>query len=146
MYKFSVRPAVDQDAASIFRINNAFEGIGLFLEETQSMLREIISDETSVVLVAVNSGHVVGYVHAVDISSLMESRYVEIVGLGINAYYREKGAAIALLRAIQKWAEQMTAKKIIFPIKTSDEEKLIFSLKKENYIQDERSMIFVRSV
>lgn len=145
MYNFSVRPATIMDAESICRYNKIHGRSALSLEDTEAALREIISDGTNRVLVAIHSGHIAGYVFAKEITSLTEPRYIEIVDFALSDYYRKIGAGKALVRAVGQWAEQMVVGKIVFSAKIYDLEKYK-AFEDENYLKDERSLTFFRKL
>lgn len=142
MFSFTVRPAVINDAEGIFNYNKKHGRSALSLEETTAALGEILADGTSKVFVAINSQHLAGYVYAREIISL---RYIEIVNLALSDFYREKGVGTVLIQAIRQWAEQMLSAKIIFSAKVYDLEKYT-ALEEDNYIKDERSLIFFRTM
>ena len=144
MFSFTVRPAVINDAEGIFNYNKKHGRSALSLEETTAALGEILADGTSKVFVAINSQHLAGYVYAREIISLSEPRYIEIVNLALSDFYREKGVGTVLIQAIRQWAEQMLSAKIIFSAKVYDLEKYT-ALEEDNYIKDERSLIFFRT-
>lgn len=145
MYNFTVRPATINDAEAICKYNKTHGRSALSLEDTEAALQEIISDGTNKVLVAIHSQHIAGYVYAREITSLTESRYIEIVDWGLSNYYRKIGAGTALAQAIRQWAEQMIAAKIVFSAKIYDLEKFK-AFEDENYIKDEHSLVFFRKL
>ena len=145
MYNFTVRPATIKDAEAICKYNKTHGRSALSLEDTEAALREIISDGTNRVLVAIHSGHIAGYVFAKEITSLTEPRYIEIVDFALSDYYRKIGAGKALVRAVGQWAEQMVVGKIVFSAKIYDLEKYK-AFEDENYIKDERSLTFFRKL
>lgn len=145
MYNFNVRPATIKDAEAICKYNKTHGRSALSLEDTEAALQEIISDGTNKVLVAIHSQHIAGYVHAREIISLAEPRYIEIVDWGLSDYYRKIGAGKALAQAIKQWAEQMIAAKIVFSAKIYDLEKFK-AFEEDNYIKDERSLVYFRKL
>lgn len=145
MYNFTVRPASIKDAEAICKYNKTHGRSALSLEDTEAALQEIISDGTNKVLVAIHSQHIAGYVYAREVTSLTEPRYIEIVDFGLSNYYRKIGAGTALVQAVKQWAEQMIAAKIVFSAKTYDLEKFK-AFEEDNYIKDERSLVFFRKL
>ena len=145
MYNFSVRPATINDVESICKYNKTHGRSALLLDDTESALREIISDGTNKVLVAIHSQHIAGYVYAKEIISLTEPRYIEIVDWGLSNYYRKIGAGTALAQAVRQWAEQMIAAKIVFSAKIYDFEKFK-AFEEDNYIKDEHSLVYYRKL
>ena len=145
MYNFNVRPATIKDVEAICKYNKTHGRSALSLEDTEAALQEIISDGTNKVLVAIHSQHIAGYVHAREIISLAEPRYIEIVDWGLSDYYRKIGAGKALAQAIKQWAEQMIAAKIVFSAKIYDLEKFK-AFEEDNYIKDERSLVYFRKL
>lgn len=145
MYNFTVRPAIIKDAEAIFKYNKTHGRSALSLEDTEAALREIISDGTNKVLVAIHSQHIAGYVFAREVTSLTEPRYIEVIDFGLSNYYRKIGAGKALVQAIKQWAEQMIAEKIVFSAKVYDMEKYS-AFEEDNYIKDERSLVFFRKL
>lgn len=145
MYNFTVRPATIKDAEAICKYNKTHGRSALSLEDTEAALREIISDGTNKVLVAIHSQHIAGYVYAREITRLTEPRYIEIVDWGLSNYYRKIGAGTALAQAVRQWAEQMIAAKIVFSAKIYDLEKFK-AFEEDNYIKDEHSLVFYRKL
>lgn len=145
MYNFTVRPATIKDAEAICKYNKTHGRSALSLDETEAALREIISDGTNKVLLAIHSGHIAGYVFAREVTSLSEPRYIEIIDWAISDYYRKAGAGKVLVGAVRQWAEQMIAEKIVFSAKVYDMEKYS-AFEEDNYIKDERSLIFFRKL
>ena len=145
MYNFNVRPATIKDVEAICKYNKTHGRSALSLEDTEAALQEIISDGTNKVLVAIHSQHIAGYVHAREIISLAEPRYIEIVDWGLSDYYRKIGAGKALAQAIKQWAEQMIAAKIVFSAKIYDFEKFK-AFEEDNYIKDEHSLVYYRKL
>ena len=145
MFSFTVRTAEIKDAEGIFNYNVKHGRSAISLEETKSALEEILSDGTSKVFIAINSQHIAGYIYAREIISLTEPRYIEIVNFVLSDFFREKGVGTVLVQAIRQWAEQMLASKIIFSAKIYDLEKYT-ALEEDNYIKDERSLIFFRTM
>lgn len=145
MYHFTVRPATIKDTEAICKYNKVHGRSALSPEETEAALKEIISDGRNKVLIAIHSQHIAGYVCAKEIISLVEPPYIEIVNFVVSDYYRKIGADLELIRAIEKWAEQMLSAKIILTGKIYDEERYS-ALEKENYIKDERSLNYFRTM
>lgn len=145
MYSFTVRTAVIKDAEGIYYYNKKHGRSALSLEETKAALEVILSDGTEKVFIAINSQHIAGYVYAREIISLSEPRYIEIVNLALSDFFREKGVGTVLVQAIRQWAEQMLASKIIFSAKIYDLEKYT-ALEEDNYIKDERALMFFRTM
>lgn len=145
MFSFTVRPAEIKDAEGIFNYNVKHGRSALSLEETRAALEEILSDGTSKVFIAINSQHIAGYVYAREIISLTEPRYIKIVNFVLSDFFREKGVGTVLVQAVRQWAEQMLSAKIVFSAKIYDLEKYK-ALEDDNYIKDERSLIFFRTM
>lgn len=145
MYHFTVRPATLKDTEAICKYNKAHGRSALSPEETEAAMKEIISDGRNKVLIAVHSQHIAGYVFAKEIISLVEPPYIEIVNFVVSDYYRKIGADSELIRAIDKWAEQMLSAKIVLSGKIYDKERYS-ALEKENYIKDERSLNYFRTM
>ena len=145
MYNFTVRPASIKDAEAICKYNKTHGRSALSLDKTEASLREIISEGTNKVLVAIHSRHIAGYVYAREVTSLTEARYIEIVDFGLSDYYRKIGAGTALVQAIKQWAEQMLAAKIVLSAKVYDLEKYS-AFEADNYIKDERSLVYFRKL
>ncbi len=145
MYNFTVRPATLKDAEAICKYNKTHGRSALSLEDTEAALQEIISDGTNKVLVAIHSQHIAGYVYAKEIISLTEARYIEIVDFVVSDYYRKIGAGKALVQAVRQWAEQMISAKIVFSAKVYDLERFK-AFEEDNYIKDERSLVFFRKL
>ena len=145
MYNFTVRPATIKDAEAICKYNKAHGRSALSPEETEAALKEIISDGRNKVLIAIHSQHIAGYICAKEIISLVEPPYIEIVNFVVSDYYRKIGADSELVRALEKWTEQMLSAKIVLSGKIYDEERYS-ALEKENYIKDERSLNYFRTM
>lgn len=145
MYNFTVRPATLKDVEAICKYNKTHGRSALSLEDTEAALQEIISDGTNKVLVAIHSQHIAGYVYAKEIISLTEARYIEIVDFVVSDYYRKIGAGKALVQAVRQWAEQMISAKIVFSAKVYDLERFK-AFEEDNYIKDERSLVFFRKL
>lgn len=113
MFKFTVRPAGFGDFSAIYNLSVKALGSGHEPDVMVNIYRNILTDSEQIILAAVHSGRIVGYIHARQVNNLCEEVYTEIAAYAMYDYYRENGADKALLSALEKWCVQMTSRKIV---------------------------------
>ncbi len=91
MYNFNVRPATIKDAEAICKYNKTHGRSALSLEKTEASLREIISEGTNKVLVAIHSRHIAALVQA--IRQWAEQMLAAKIVLSAKVYDLEKYSA-----------------------------------------------------
>ncbi len=69
--------------------------------------KELVDVVGSVVLVAEESGDIVGWIQALDRVLLQEKRVLEIGGLVVDTRRRGEGIGASLVEAIAEWARQI---------------------------------------
>ena len=113
MFNYSVHPAGLGDYPAVYKLSVRMLGSKLDSEVMEKAYRNILMDSEQVILAAVHSGRIVGYIHARQVNNLYEEIHTEVEGYAMYDYYRENGADRALLGALEKWSVQMLSKKIV---------------------------------
>lgn len=113
MFIFTVRPAGFGDFSAIYNLSVKKLGSELDSEVMEKAYRNILTDSEQIILAAVHSGRIVGYIHARQVNNLYEEVHTEVAAYAMYDYYRENGADRSLLGALEKWSIQMTSRKMI---------------------------------
>ena len=113
MFNYSVHPAGLGDFPAVYNLSVKMLGSKLDSEVMEKAYRNILTDSEQVILAAVHSGRIVGYIHARQVNNLYEEIHTEVEGYALYDYYRENGADRAILGALEKWSVQMLSKKIV---------------------------------
>lgn len=113
MFNYTVRPAGFGDFSAICNLSVKKLGSELDSEVMERAYRNILTDSEQIILAAVHSGRIVGYIHARQVNDLCEEVHTEIAAYAMYDYYRENGADKALLGALEEWSFQMTSVKIV---------------------------------
>ena len=113
MFNYTVRPAGFGDFPAVYKLSVKKLNSKLDPEIMEVVYRNILTDSEQVILAAVHSGRIVGYIHARQVNNLYEEVHTEVAGYALYDYYRENGADKALLGALEKWSVQMLSRKIV---------------------------------
>ena len=108
----SVRPAGISDAAAIAALCSESMGYPAPEQEVRGRLQALLQDGAQCILVAEAGGETIGYIHACDYQVLYAPAMKNILGLAVSPAFRRRGAASALLAAVEDWARQTGAEAI----------------------------------
>ncbi|MGM0124231.1 hypothetical protein IGI37_001605 [Enterococcus sp. AZ194] len=77
--------------------------------QLKQQLGKILADQTQLILVAENFGHVLGYVHLSDYQTLYFSSLKNVMGLAVLSQYQGKKIGTTLIQAAEQWAKEQKA-------------------------------------
>ena len=90
-------------------------------DKMDKIFTQIIDDVGQIILVAVTSGHVAGFIHAREVRDLTLGRYVEIVEIAMLEYYQRSGGASSLIYGVEQWCCQMRTHKTVCILKSEND-------------------------
>ncbi len=99
-----VRNAQIADTAGIQQLNKISMGYDFPVAETEKKLQKALADPGQCVLVAVENGQVVGYLHIEDYDTLYFPHMKNVLALAVDPDFRRRGIASQLLAAGEAWA------------------------------------------
>ncbi|MDE6726684.1 MAG: GNAT family N-acetyltransferase [Oscillospiraceae bacterium] len=135
MFRFNIMAAKHSNAKEVCKISQKVLGAEMPFEKMKTLFVEIIEDIEQIIMIAVHSGHTVGFIHARIVRDLVRGRYTEIVGIALLPYYRNRGCGISLIFAAEQWSSQMLVNKLQCNLK-SDNEAVKSLLKKCGYLEN----------
>lgn len=121
MFNYTVRPAGIADTAAIYRMNVKLFGAALSEERAAKAYRDILIDAEQIILAAVHSGNIVGYIHARQVCGLTEEMHTEVIGIAAYEYYLDKNARSELIAAMVQWSAQILSRFVRFRTGVYDE-------------------------
>lgn len=121
MFRFNIMAAKHSNAKGVCNVAQRVLGAELPPEKMQKLFVEIIEDVEQIIMIAVHSGHTVGFVHARIVRDLVCGRYTEIVGIALLPYFRKRGCGISLMFAAEQWSSQMLVNKLQCNLKSDNE-------------------------
>ena len=98
-----IRPATQADAGAIAMLSGEL-GYPGSPEQIGGRLRRLLASERDVVLVAEETGAVIGWIHGADQQLLESEERCEILGLVVALGARGRGVGRALVGAAEAWA------------------------------------------
>ena len=98
MDQIRLRPARQEDAAALQRLNADMLGYDYSLSDTQEQLHRLLAMPQHV-----------GYVHAQDYEVLYSSPMKDILGIAVHPDYQHQGIGSSLLAWIEQWASSQNA-------------------------------------
>ena len=101
-----IREALDKDFMRIYELNRDALGYDYPVEKTWERLMKVIRRPTDKIYVACEDGRVVGYVHAADYECTYMDSLKNLMGIAVDAAYRDQGIGLALLEKAEKWARE----------------------------------------
>ncbi|SRR6266542_1490507 len=100
----TIRSAVPRDAPELAILSGVL-GYPVVAETLAQRLRNLLSRTEHIVLVGeVAPGRIVGWLHGAEQELLESGRRCEILGLVVDAGYREQGVGRQLVAAVEEWA------------------------------------------
>ena len=135
MFRFTIQAAKHSDADAVCRIASTVLNSDIPSDKMKKLYYEIIEDVEQIVMVAVNSGHAVGFIHARRISDLVYGSYTEMVTTALLPYYQKRGGGTSLLLGVEQWSRQMLTPELKCILK-NDNEAVKRLLKSCGYIQN----------
>ena len=73
----------------------------------KKLYTEILENVEQIIMIAVNSGHTVGFAHARHVRDLVFGDYTELVSIAMLPYYQKRGGGTLLLLGVEQWSRQM---------------------------------------
>ena len=104
-----IRNARITDAAGIQQLNKTAMGYDFPVAETEKKLQSALADPGQCVLVAVENGQIVGYVHMEDYDTLYFPHMKNVLALAVEPGFRRRGIGSQLLAAGETWAKETGA-------------------------------------
>jgi len=101
--RITLRAAVEADAAGLIELTRQL-GYEVCVEDMTARLRRIIHDPDSIVMVALNSDTVIGWISAASRVSIESGIFAEITGLVVDSACRKTGIGRRLVRETEAWA------------------------------------------
>jgi GNAT superfamily N-acetyltransferase len=98
-----IREARPEDAARLAELSAAL-GYPATTDTMEARLRRLLARSDDTVLVAMNSGHIVGWIHGSQQELLESEPRCEILGLVVDARHRGKGVGRRLIEQLEQWA------------------------------------------
>ena len=135
MFQFTVQAAKHRDADTICKISQKVLNSEISPDELKKLYVEMIEDVEQIVMIAVNSGHTVGFIHAKRVRDLALGVYTEIAAIALLPYYQKRGGGTSLLLGVEQWSSQMLTPGLKCILK-NDNETVKHLLKSCGYIQN----------
>lgn len=107
MFRFTVQAAKHSDANAVCKIASTVLNPKIPPAKMKRQFFKIIEDIEQIVMVAVNSAHTVGFIHARRMDDLVYGSYTEIVTIALLPYYQKRGGGTSLLMGVEQWSRQM---------------------------------------
>jgi GNAT superfamily N-acetyltransferase len=108
----SIRPAAESDAEPIARLSTEL-GYPADAQAIRQRLHTLLDSRNDRVIVALDSGEVVGWLQA-HASHVLESGFrVEIVGLIVSPTVRRRGVGRDLVAEAERWAGSLGAEVVV---------------------------------
>ena len=136
MFHFTVQAAKHINADAVCKIADTVLHSEIPFDRLKRLYVEILEDVEQIVMVAVNSAHTVGFIHARRVSDLVYGSRAEIVTVALLPYYQRRGGGTALLFGVEQWSRQMLITDLKCAPK-SDNEAVKHLLKRCGYIENE---------
>lgn len=121
MFQFTVQAAKHRDADAICKISKSVLNSEISPDELKKMYAEIIENFEQIVMIAVNSGHTVGFIHAKRVRDLAFGIYTEIAAIALLPYYQNRGGGTSLLLCVEQWSRQMLTPELKCILKNDNE-------------------------
>lgn len=121
MFRFTIQAAKHRDADAICKISKTVLNSELSPDELKKLYVEIIENVEQIVMIAVNSGHTVGFIHARRVRDIVLGYYTEIVAIALLPYYQDHGGGTSLLMGVEQWSRQMLTPELKCIIKNDNE-------------------------
>lgn len=107
MFHFTIQAAKHCDANAVCRIAKRVLLSEITPDKMKKLYVEIIENVDQIIMIAVNSGKTVGFIHARRVEDLVFGCYTEIVTIALLPYYQRRGGGTSLLLGAEQWSRQM---------------------------------------
>jgi GNAT superfamily N-acetyltransferase len=100
-----IRPVHLNDTAAINSLS-AQLGYSASVNETEEMIREVLSANDNCAFAAVENGKIIGWIHAFKTVRMETKPFIEIGGLVVDEQYRGKGTGKKLVQHVREWCHE----------------------------------------
>lgn len=107
MFQFTIQAAKHNNFDAVCKIARNVLNSGLSADSFKKQYLKIIEDVDQIIMIAINSGHTIGFIHARRMSDMINGSYTEIVGIALLPYYQRRGGGTLLLLGVEQWSRQM---------------------------------------
>lgn len=107
MFNFTVQAARHCDINAVCKITKNVLHSEIQPDNMKRLYLEIIENVEQIIMIAVNSGKTVGFIHARRVNDLVCGCYTEIVTMALLPYYQRRGGGTSLLLGVEQWSRQM---------------------------------------
>lgn len=107
MFRFTIQAAKHSNVDAVCRIASTVLHSEIPPDKLKRLYVEIIEDVEQIVMIAVNSGHAAGFIHARRVNDLVYGNYTEIAAIALLPYYQKHGGGTSLLLGVEQWSSQM---------------------------------------
>ena len=112
MFKFIVKAAKHSDADAVCRIAATVMNSEIPPDRLKKVFLDIIENVDQIIMIAINSTHTVGFVHARHVRDLVLGDHTEISTIALLPYYQRRGGGTSLLLGVEQWSRQMLITKL----------------------------------
>lgn len=120
-------------------------GYNSVVSEVKNRLEKIQNSQSDIILVAVEKGMVVGWIHVFRALRLESEPFAEIGGLVVSSKQRGKGVGKALVNEAEKWVKENGLINIRVRSRTSRKKTRQF-YEREGYIAIKEQNVFEKSL
>ena len=121
MFRFTIQAAQHSDVNAVCKIASTVLNSELPPDKLKQLYFEIIENVEQIILLAVNSAHTVGFIHARRVNDLVCGSYTGIVSIAFLPYYQRHGGGTELLYGVEEWSRQMLTPKLKCVLKSDNE-------------------------
>ena len=100
-----IRKVKLSDAAAIQRLNAECLGYDFDREATEAQLKRLLENDQHLILVAEESGQVIGYAHAASYDCLYFPSLLNLLALAVTQDFQGQGHGRALMQALREEAK-----------------------------------------
>ena len=100
-----IRKVKLSDAAAIQRLNAESLGYDFDREATEAQLKKLLENDQHLILVAEESGQVIGYAHAASYDCLYFPSLLNLLALAVTQDFQGQGHGRALMQALREEAK-----------------------------------------
>ncbi|MDE7326962.1 MAG: GNAT family N-acetyltransferase [Lachnospiraceae bacterium] len=103
---YQIRECKAEDSGFIYELNRDWMGYDYPPDKTREKLCELMARRENKILVAEESGRVVGYIHAASYDTTYSPHMKNIMGIAVSSGFQRQGIGRALLAHVEEWARQ----------------------------------------
>ena len=100
----TIRRAMISDAEPIYELCVTELGYHYSKEQVAANIRRLIGDPTNLILVAEQSGEVVGFIHAHNHDPIYAPPMKNVVAMAVRADHQKHGLGHMFIEAVENWA------------------------------------------